>query len=680
MASAQVLPNSSTSSRKQEHLEAGKRRLEEFRKKKAAERAKKTSNSSQANNSDDNLNKKQSSEVENVRINEFDGVTTSDGVGGAGTDSSSLGIGATNHQTVPLHPQESQDFDSNASQFSLHGMKDDQSNKSSSSLKDYAVTNNLTSYFPSKSIPQNSVDALQQIKLTNSSTSDSGYSHNSLSGGFSDSFSSKFSSSDNNLPSLHGANTPKFHSTGLEARSSSYNRPILPLPVESSSRRSRPSFLDSLNVTKTSLGSPFHQSEQSSSMSNHLESSSNDIPGSTYFPKPPENVHIPLEHLAPSVVDNDNHGTLLSAKENGMEKNAYYSSSKNEDFAALEQYIEDLTKEKFSLQRALEASQVLAESLATENSTLTDNYNQQRSVVNQLRSDMEKLQEDIKAQLAELQAFKSEYTNAQLECNAADERAKLLASEVIGLEEKALRLRSSELKLEKQLENAQAEISSYRKKISSLDKDRHDLHSTIDALQEEKKLLLSKMRKVSTTGKSIESQTSKRDISTSTEDLASEDPASNSPNPEINDNDAEASSSSSLVPETRRSSLGVSPVNIPHDQMRMIENINALISELALEKEELIKSLTLESSECSRMKEINKELSRKLEVQTQRLELLTAQSMVHENISTKQPDSRIVYENTQYADEGDEVVERVLGWIMKLFPGGPSRRRTSKLL
>ncbi|ESW17426.1 hypothetical protein PHAVU_007G238700 [Phaseolus vulgaris] len=769
MASAQVLPNSSTSSRKQEHLEAGKRRLEEFRKKKAAERAKKTSNSSQVHNSDDNLNKKQSSEVENVRINDSDGVTTSDDVGGAVTDSSTLGIGndktqnlfsqssnqgslagktsfarndlstpstslveahsktdeynrynsslvtassdfsqrnetnnvndmygissgEANHQSVPLHLQESQ-FDSNASQFSFHGMNVNQSNKSNSSLKDYAVTDNLTSHFPSKTVPQNSVDGLQQIKLTNSSTLDSGYSHSLLSGGFSESFSSKFretvTSSDNNLPSLHGATMPKFDSAGFEARSSSYST-----PMESSSRRSRPSFLDSLNVTKTSLGSPFHQSEQSSSMSNHLESSSNDIPGSTYFPKPSEetksvslfpnfkteNVHSPLEHLAPSVVDKDNHGALLSAKENGLEKNAYYSSSKNEDFAALEQYIEDLTKEKFSLQRALEASQVLAESLATENSTLTDNYNQQRSVVNQLKSDMEKLQEDIKAQLVELQAFKSEYTNAQLECNAADERAKLLASEVIGLEEKALRLRSSELKLEKKLENAQAEISSFRKKISSLEKDRHDLQSTIDALQEEKKVLLSKMRKASGTGKSIESQTNKRDVSTSTEDLASEDPASNTSNPEINDNAAEASSSSSLVPETRRSSLAVSPVNIPHDQARMIENINALISELALEKEELIKALTSESSECSRMKEINKELSRKLEVQTQTLELLTSQSMVNENISTKQPDSRAVYENTPYADEGDEVVERVLGWIMKLFPGGPSRRRTSKLL
>lgn len=36
----------------------------------------------------------------------------------------------------------------------------------------------------------------------------------------------------------------------------------------------------------------------------------------------------------------------------------------------------------------------------------------------------------------DLESFKIEYANAQLECNAADERAKLLASEVIGLEEK----------------------------------------------------------------------------------------------------------------------------------------------------------------------------------------------------------------------------------------------------
>ncbi|KAK7290432.1 hypothetical protein RIF29_04856 [Crotalaria pallida] len=786
MASAQVLPNS----RKQEHLEAGKRRLEEFRKKKAAERAKKAASSSNIPNSDASLSQKQPSEIENVRVNDSDGVSTSDGIGGAiintlpsglsgekslnmvsqssnqgsladrtsfvrndlNTLSTSLvegqsdidetktynasvatayaavnqkneannandiygihtgGLGGipyamTNNQSTPLPLQESQEFGSNTTQSSLRGMNEYQSNKSNTSLKDYAVSDHVSSpYFHSKISPQNSVDTLMQIKPTNSTTSDNDYAPGSYSGGFSDSFSSKFretiASSDSDLSSLRGATIPRFDSKGYEESNYSNHTPLNMLSTESSSRRSRPSFLDSLNVTRPSSGSPFRHPEQESTMSNHSESSSKDISGSTYFHKSSDETktvapfsnfttpsfHNPFEHNAnPSVFNNNSQDTLMtSAKENGMEKkHDYYSPSKNEDFAALEQHIEDLTQEKFSLQRALEASRVLAESLATENSSLTDSYNQQRGVVNQLKSDMEKLQEDIKAQLVELESIRNLYTNAQLECNAADERSKLLASEVIGLEEKALKLRSSELKLEKQLENAQAEISSYRKKMSSLEKDRHDMKSTIDALQEEKKVLLSKMRKASGIEKSIESQINKRDVSTSTEDIARENAAANSSNPVINDSaavhDAEASSMS-LVPEIEQSSLGVSPVNIPHDQMRMIDNINALISELALEKEELTKALTSESSECSRMKAMNNELSRKLEIQTQRLELLTAQSMVSENIPANQLDSRTIYENTPYADEGDEVVERVLGWIMKLFPGGPSRRRTSKLL
>ncbi|TYG80196.1 hypothetical protein ES288_D02G197200v1 [Gossypium darwinii] len=63
---------------------------------------------------------------------------------------------------------------------------------------------------------------------------------------------------------------------------------------------------------------------------------------------------------------------------------------------------------------------------------------------------------------AELESFKMEYANVRLECNAANERANILASKVISLEEKALRLRSNELKLERQLENSHAEISSFK--------------------------------------------------------------------------------------------------------------------------------------------------------------------------------------------------------------------------
>eukprot|EP00268_Persea_americana_P035033 TRINITY_DN3459_c1_g1_i4.p1 TRINITY_DN3459_c1_g1~~TRINITY_DN3459_c1_g1_i4.p1 ORF type:complete len:141 (-),score=35.57 TRINITY_DN3459_c1_g1_i4:760-1182(-) len=120
--------------------------------------------------------------------------------------------------------------------------------------------------------------------------------------------------------------------------------------------------------------------------------------------------------------------------------------------------------------------------------------------------------------------------------------------------------------------------------------------------------------------------------------------------------------------------------SIPPDQLRMVGNINSLISELAAEKEELVRALSLETSSSSKLKDLNKDLSQKLEAQTQRLELLTAQRMANENLPTRPAESNIMLDGTQYADEGDEVVERVLGWIMKLFPGGPTKRRTSKLL
>lgn len=165
--------------------------------------------------------------------------------------------------------------------------------------------------------------------------------------GFSDSFSSKFretiARSDSDLPSFHGATISKYDSTGYEARNSSNHTPINSVSMESSSRKSRPSFLDSLNVTRPSLGSSFHQPEQDSSMSNHLESSSNDISGSTYFRKPPEETKTMglFSNLTTAPVFNNSQDTLMiSAKENGMEKkHDYYSPSQNEDFAALEQVV-----------------------------------------------------------------------------------------------------------------------------------------------------------------------------------------------------------------------------------------------------------------------------------------------------------------------------------------------------
>ncbi|XVE84809.1 hypothetical protein DITRI_Ditri17bG0042500 [Diplodiscus trichospermus] len=705
MASAQVLP----SSRKQEHLEAGKRRLEEFRKKKAAERAKKAASTAQGHASDVSLNDKHQLETEHVRVTDLDGAVTSDG-----PDPSSVKItNVNNNKTTEVSHERPQaysnnthvipsflanNYNSSSTEVQMHDksqenetygaswnggrlfnhsletkymssdFQEPKSKEDDGSLKVSEVVNPISSEdFVTKTSPQNSLqDFIQTTSSTRESVLEVGQN---LQGNvdyreptFSDLGVREFSSSSTGFPSVHG---PPVQTSG----SSEFSF-IAPVTKDASSRKSRPSFLDSLNVSRASSGYHFEHDESIKGALASHSSDFNSINGTSEFPSASE---YPGRFSAPA----SNNGDLLRQNESILEKkHEFYSTKQNEDFAALEQHIEDLTQEKFSLQRALEASQTLAESLAAENSSLTDSYNQQRSVFDQLNSDMEKLQEEIKAQLVELGSFKMEYANARLEWNAADERANILASEVIGLEEKALRLRSNELKLERQLENSQAEISSFKKKMSSLEKERQDLLSTIEALQEEKKVLQSKVRKASASGKSIDtikSPTSKKDISTSTEDLASMDaPFDREMN---NSNNA---SSLSLLPEDGQ--FEASHVYIPPDQMRMIQNINSLISELTSEKEELTQALSSELSQSSKLKELNNELSRKLQAQTQRLELLTAQSMASEQIPVRLPKSRIIHDNAPYADEGDEVVERVLGWIMKLFPGGPSRQRTNKHL
>ncbi|KAJ4894457.1 BLISTER [Raphanus sativus] len=486
------------------------------------------------------------------------------------------------------------------------------------------------------------------------------------------------------------SNTYLFNSPSRPSQSSDYSASSYSSAKnEASLKKNRPSFLDSLNISRapeTQYQPPEIQGDLVSSSGSGAGSGPSSLQfisgervsngpslmsGASDSPYPYDNFRSPSFPIA--------NGVMPGFTDYSMPKH-------NDDFSTLEQHIEDLTQEKFSLQRDLDASRALAESLASENSSMTDTYNQQRSIVNQLKDDTEKLQQQIQAQMGELESVRNEYANAQLECNAADERSQILASEVISLEDKALRLRSNELKLERELESAQAEMSSYKKKLQILEKDRQDLQSTIKALQEEKKVLQNMVQKASSGGKSTaldKGSTSRKNASTSTEGLAISDNIPGSSIQETDSTDLLGSglSSTAIIHEIGQLTLEGFPLSVPADQMRLIENINTLIAELAIEKEELVQALSTELSQTARVKELNKDLSRKLEVQTQRLELLTAQNMAIDNISpAKQPDSHVVQERPPIADEGDEVVERVLGWIMKMFPGGPSKRRTSKLL
>ncbi|KAK4765046.1 hypothetical protein SAY86_026136 [Trapa natans] len=733
MASAQVLPNS----RKQEHLAAGKRRLEEFRKKKAADRAKKSSSS---NGDNVTPSEKQPPDSQLKIASPSDGASRQPSVSeindGASRQPSvsEINDGAfDNSQRSEQDPQflindttdtysgsssrsKDKDFNKSYEVSSFNGLGDHSFNYETAEMKsDSAIPGGSYGLIPvhdfkgneetlGKQNSSNSRDFLlmdQGSSLTSVAsyvnskrfpsfslqTKNEAFQQSDIKGFGPDNGQAMIDVAISDVPEVPNIYEKKLASSSSGLLKEQTFAPYAPPQysptdhttlyhqnIEAQPRRSRPSFLDSLNVSKgSSVVLPNNHVESRESISGneikiHYDSQGQTAIDTSY-----------MDSIATSATAVDNGKYFPDAGEHDVgKKSDFYLPKRDEDFATLEQHIEDLTQEKFSLKRALDASRALAESLASENSSLTDSYNQQRSAVNQLKADLENLQEQLSRQLAELESFKHEYTNAQLECNAADERAKLLASEVIGLEEKALKLRSSELKLERQLNNSHSEIASFKKKVSVLERERIDLQSTISALQEEKKLLQSKFRKNSG-GNSIE--TIKKNMSTSTDDLETDSIHTSTQQIEhslsISGN---GSSTSVLLPDVFQSNPEASFTYIPPEQTRMIESISTIISELALEKEELVKSLASVASDNSKLKDLNMELSRKLEAQTQRLELLTAQSMASDVMPTKHPNPPATIVDAAYADEGDEVVERVLGWIMKFFPGGPSRRRTSKLL
>lgn len=769
MASAQVLPNSASSTSRK-HLEAGKRRLEEFRKKKEKGRAKKPVSTDPQQLSDVRQDVPQTLETGSDRPVDLEDVTvTTSGThtgsslpdNGYNVFSADSNRNSVNHFSLKEYqvsePHLNHDTHEDAqinredtvvppNLFPRVGYSDGHFNQPiHSSIKEsrfgeneghLKVDSGTFHFSDTKYSSQKHTDAvprhtgypstppvvasavLNEDSVPSTSSLAESYPRAEEPNGsmFSDAGRMKFINSFNQESSADStqwrSSEPVSSGFSFDYRSNSNHIPPNSVTHETVARKNRLSFLDSLDLPRGSTfsHSSFTQSEKAEpSTFRNFKVPSADTLASSTLEHPVTNYAITgssdklRSSNLPDTYDYGNKSTSVEV-EDGIHSQGFADSvmkwkhevpteKKDENFAALEQYIEDLTQEKFSLTRDLEASRALAESLASENSSLTDSYNQQRAAVNQLKADMESLQEEIKAQLLELDSIKLEYSIAQSECNASDERVKILASEIIGLEEKALKLRSSELKLERQLENSNAEIASYKKKISSLQKERQDLQLTIDALQEEKKLMQSKLRKAAGNAKSVEAIKTPaivKNVSTSTEDLGFDPDLGGDMNSDVNTmrspnhemrNVWSSSTSTIQLNDNRELQFPVASAVMPPDQLRMVENINSLISELALEKEELVRALNSETCQSSKLKELNKELSRKLEVQTQRLELLTAQSMSNENILARRTDSRPAQDSiTAYTDEGDEVVERVLGWIMKLFPGGPSKRRTSRLL
>jgi hypothetical protein len=152
---------------------------------------------------------------------------------------------------------------------------------------------------------------------------------------------------------VHDTALQTSESTGFksDAKISSNHVPQYSVTSESNNRRSRPSFLDSLNVSRSSSQSSFRRSEpEKSFIINTSKSNGIDALGSSAFQKlpvetetarnfselMPSSMPSSFDHATPFSVSSTN--GVTNANENSMERNhEFYLPKQNEDFSGLEQ-------------------------------------------------------------------------------------------------------------------------------------------------------------------------------------------------------------------------------------------------------------------------------------------------------------------------------------------------------
>ncbi|KAL0041136.1 hypothetical protein WJX77_006003 [Trebouxia sp. C0004] len=365
------------------------------------------------------------------------------------------------------------------------------------------------------------------------------------------------------------------------------------------------------------------------------------------------------------------HASLAESVANGT------VPAKASNFTQLQQHIDDLTKEKFELVRGLKEHQKMAAGLSEENLLLTKDFNRQAEALQQTRKQLRELKMGVQEQQHSLDQLAAERDACMSAAHESADRSKSLAAEVVALEEKMLQVRSREIRLEKETGRLTEGLQQAEQQLQSSRQDRASLQATIDVLQEEKASLLVKLR-----------QAASRSDAAAVQAAAAEMPRASSQQAEAMPDrsqhqhqqqtalalvPAAAAAESSAQSETpgesasfRRSSnagastsarLADQALAMHHarhqqqqvatnslqgglsqslakllpkgpgaaEQQQMVESIHAMIGELEVEKQSFLATMNSQQAQLHTLTAVNSELQRKLESQTQRLELAIQQ-------------------------------------------------------
>jgi hypothetical protein len=116
------------------------------------------------------------------------------------------------------------------------------------------------------------------------------------------------------------------------------------------------------------------------------------------------------------------------------------------DFKALQRHIDELTRDRFELQRGLERQAALAARLADENEALMADKNRAAATAEAARAEAAEARREAAARAGEAASAALDRDAYKMGAEEASQRAKSLAGEVVALEEKLLRAKSEHMR------------------------------------------------------------------------------------------------------------------------------------------------------------------------------------------------------------------------------------------
>ena len=328
------------------------------------------------------------------------------------------------------------------------------------------------------------------------------------------------------------------------------------------------------------------------------------------------------------------------------------------EISRLRKVVEEMTAERAALERAHARQNELMQQLADENETMTGRCNALTSELGTVNERLEHRENEVIAQGAVVRQLAAERDAAIKRATHAMESARVSSIESVELEERCRSLKMETMKTRHELENIRDEAERTDRALRAAAADRGEMQTSLNAMQDERMHLQSALRRMAakeeaemergaaewngeapentpnpTPQKTRDASAAKRaarladELGAAFDGVGGRRVSSNGDGGRVLDGDAASGTQSQGVfSHMSRSMNGVPLGGVPvekvgEDQLRLVDSIHALLTEVEDERSRARAALAASKRKMDELHARNVELEKRLGHTVQRLEL-----------------------------------------------------------